>query len=420
MKKFCLLITVLTCAQVCLFAQKKQQRIFTMQSCVEYAIQNSPYLKSRNLETSIADEDVKINRSRQLPTVNANLSFQLSNQFDNSEKIRSGNIELYQSIWQNERINTLLRLSESEKTISILNYEINRMDLVFITKIQYLELLRLQQLEVIANEMSKRIAVNVESAKERYKVGVSRKSDILKAETEWSNAIFTVNQYSTKRKVAEKNLIKTIGADFKEEITLSNSLHQIEIKYDNWNFEKFYESALNKLPVLKLADESLVKQAFRIDYEKQLASPELGVFAGYSYLDSPMQKDNWFGTAGAKITFNVFSGFERKHKITKEKIRYEQLEFSKIDLVQLIEFEIRQAYLELLESKEQIANSLKQLENSSENLEIVREEYKEGISSMLELLDAENADFEANQNYIEAISDYQIAKITIERKSGIQ
>jgi len=421
MKKNRLILTLLILTTGSLFAQENQSSVFTIDSCVQYAFKNSPYLKAKNNEVRIAAKNLGIYKSQQLPTVNASANYLLTGQYENLQEYTSTNagIEMYQPIWQNGRLKTLIEQAKVGKQMAKVQYQIERFNLVFTISQQYLILLRQQQLELLWSEMAKRIAINVESAKERCKVGIARKSDILKAETELSNAIFTRTRYATGRKVAERTLIKTIGADLNKGIIVLNILKDTDYTYTNWELEQFYQIANENLPELKLADQSISRQSSFVKYEKKSNGPELGLNTGYSYLDSPLQNNTWYGSAGVSLNLNIFKGFERKNKIAKETIRLEQLEYEKIDLQQLVKLEIQQAYLALLETKQQIENSLKQLENSSENLKIVREEYKQGISSMLELLDAENADFVANQNYIDALSGYQMAKVAIERKSGI-
>lgn len=419
MKKTCLLFTILFYLVGKAYSQNSESQTFTIETCIEYAFQNSPFLKAREAELEIAHKNEQIIKGMQLPKLKTTISTQLTDRYQDFDQATTGSIELLQAVWQNGRLRTLANISEEDEKITGLNYSIERMNLNLLIRQQCLNLLRLQQMELLAKEMAKRIAVNVESAKERYQVGVARKSDILKAETELSNSIFNVSRFITERKVAEKNLLKSMGADFGEQINISNTLKEVDFSYLSRSQKEFFKKAEQLLPELQIADLTISKQKSIINLEQQSAFPEINLSAAYSFIDTPVQKGDWLGSVGAAVNISIFNGNERKHKIAKESIRLNQLEYKKDDLVNLIELEIGQAYLELVNAKEQIDNSLKQLENSAENLEIVREEYKLGLSSMLELLDAENTDFVANQNYIQALSDYHFARVLLERKSGI-
>lgn len=421
MKKIILFLNLLFITTGIFFAQKIQPTVFTIESCIDYAFENNPYLKARGSEVLIALKDIAISKSIRLPRVNMSASYLFSDQYHNINKYTAANtgIEMFQPVWENGKLNAFIEQAKSSKNITEIQYQIEKNNLVFVISQQYLILLREQQLVALSNEMAQRIAVNVESAKERYKVGITRKSDIIKAETELSNAIFAITRCSTDLNIAERNLIHTIGADFDSKLTLANILNEIDYTYTTWDIDRFYQIATENLSELKLADQVIIRQNSVVKYNKRANGPEFGLSAGYSYLDTPLQNNNWFGTVGALMKFTIFNGFESKNKLARESIRVDQLEYEKEDLQRIVKLEIQQAFQKLLEARQQIENSQKQLENSIENLNTVREEYNHGISSMLELLYAENTYFLAAQNYINALSDYQIAKITIERKSGI-
>ncbi len=392
-----------------------------LDSCINFAFQNSPYLKAKRQNIKISNQNFIINKHKYLPTVKASANYTITDQYNDFDKYTSlfAGIEVAQSIWQNGKLRALIKQSEISYQMEETQFAIEKLDLEFTIKSQYINLLKQQHLEKLSKEIQERISVNVESAKELYKVGITRQSDILKAETELSNAILVVLRNITEQKIAERNLIKIMGANLNQGLWIVNTLKNIEYAYTNQNLDFFYQKANRNLPELILAAQSIINQDYAIKYEKKANRLDLGLNAGYSWLDTPQQENTGYGYGGLFLNFTIFDRNERKSRIAKETIRREQLEYEKQELQQIIKLEIQEAYLILLEAKQQIVNSLQQLENSTKNLKIVRGEYKEGISSMLELLDAENADFEANQNYINSLALYHLAMAAIERKSGI-
>ena len=50
---------------------------------------------------------------------------------------------------------------------------------------------------------------------------------------------------------------------------------------------------------------------------------------------------------------------------------------------------------------------------------MLEEEYRQGISSMLELTNARTDNFNANAKLINAVTDYELAKAQLERIIGI-
>ncbi len=393
----------------------------SLDSCIRFALANSPGLLAEEEAVKAAGADTRLSKSQLLPKAAAGADFSITNRYAVLDKYTAGSagLEISQPVWFNGKLKTLVDQSEMSRLISETQYQLYQQELAFRVGQNYFDLLRQQQLEMIAGEMADRIAITVESAKARFKVGTSRRSDILKAETEWSNAVFRVNQYQTGKIIAEKSLLQTIGADPASGIFIKNMLTNVDTLYSDQETEYYYQTAEKYLPELKFARYLIDLQKLNLEFEKKAYGPELSAYAGYRYSDIPVQNDLWSGEMGVSFSISVFNGFERKNKCIKETILIEQRKNELQEIILEVRATIQQAYQVLLQAKQQINNSLDQRKNASENLKIVKEEYLQGISSMLELMDAENADFIANQNYIEALYGFQIARIALERKSGM-
>ena len=91
------------------------------------------------------------------------------------------------------------------------------------------------------------------------------------------------------------------------------------------------------------------------------------------------------------------------------------LEKQLVSLRQQISREVWDAFLALKEVKERIANTEVFLKDARENLDISEGEYKEGVGSMLDVLDAETTFVTAEERYIQALADYRIAQLALQR-----
>ena len=76
-------------------------------------------------------------------------------------------------------------------------------------------------------------------------------------------------------------------------------------------------------------------------------------------------------------------------------------------------------------SKKQIENSLITIENQKDNVKLAQEvfantnnNYTQGLASLTDLLDAENALVEAQNNYTTAILEYKLAEIQFIKSKG--
>ena len=74
--------------------------------------------------------------------------------------------------------------------------------------------------------------------------------------------------------------------------------------------------------------------------------------------------------------------------------------------------------LSLDEANEKIKAGDKLLDEASQNLEILTARYKEGLSSAVELQDAESYLVTAKKNYVINLADYLIARANYEKAVG--
>ena len=120
-----------------------------------------------------------------------------------------------------------------------------------------------------------------------------------------------------------------------------------------------------------------------------------------------------------KISYPLFDGFTAKGRIKAAKAILSRVAESKEQLKDLINLEVRQAYLGLQSAKERISAQKENVSTAEENLRIATERYKLGLLSHLELKDAELSLTEAQTNYQKALYDYNISLAELERSQGI-
>ena len=82
--------------------------------------------------------------------------------------------------------------------------------------------------------------------------------------------------------------------------------------------------------------------------------------------------------------------------------------------------EVKQAYQDLKVAQENIHTAIEALEQAKENYRITDLQYKEGITTSTEVLDARAFLTQAEFNYHRALYGYRIAKAELERAIGTE
>lgn len=179
--------------------------------------------------------------------------------------------------------------------------------------------------------------------------------------------------------------------------------------------------------------KSLGKQKEILNYKKQQLKvagyPSLGLKAQYHYQGLGDQfpigagtEQQVYWTDYASINLNlhipVFSGFKNKAKVRQANIDIEKIEIEMSDQ----ELALHTAYEN---AKNQIRNSEITIENQEQNVVLAKQvaqdiqnNYAHGLSPLTDVLDAETALTEAQNNYNKALLDYRLAQLEYLKARG--
>ncbi|SFN99567.1 Outer membrane protein TolC [Paenimyroides ummariense] len=200
-------------------------------------------------------------------------------------------------------------------------------------------------------------------------------------------------------------------------------------------FEDLNSNNRNELLALQSFDEAA---EYAIKKEKGTFLPSIGAFGGYSYtsifnseIDIPLSNINrtanlkmnaltmnptWM--VGVAMKWELFSGFERKHKLETAQLNKKQIEAKRIDTEEKI-------VLQLEKTKKDYATSLKQLDIAKQreaiaknNNEVASKQYRAGLISVTDRLSAENDIYKESLNKIETTIKQRQAAIDVYQASG--
>jgi len=128
----------------------------------------------------------------------------------------------------------------------------------------------------------------------------------------------------------------------------------------------------------------------------------------------------WYGSAGAgvRLKIPIFDGFRVRNKALVFKLEEQKLEEDHRQLNGFKTLEFRQA-------REQLGTSLRTLRSQSDNVALAREitdklvlQYKEGVASLTDLLNAQTALSEAETNYWQQVFSYKLAVLKLLKAAG--
>jgi len=161
----------------------------------------------------------------------------------------------------------------------------------------------------------------------------------------------------------------------------------------------------------------------KVDRYKRGYWPSLSGFVNYQQV---IQGNNLFtnsistptSIAGLALKVPIFDGLYKKSKIQQAKLDLNNVQIQKDLLKSGIDFQLKA-------SRENYINALETIKSRKKNLELaelifstVQTKYKEGVGSSLEIIQSEQSLHQSQQNYLNALYDFIIAKLDVEIALG--
>jgi outer membrane protein TolC len=134
--------------------------------------------------------------------------------------------------------------------------------------------------------------------------------------------------------------------------------------------------------------------------------------------DNPEQR-SFARSVGLQVSVPLFSGLQRPAREAQTKAVIRQVEAQTALLAVQIENEVRTLLDEVWEAAERRGAQRKALAQAERGYQIARTQYREGISSPLEVTDAEVALRQSEFNYAQAVYDFMTARVRLDKAMGV-
>lgn len=123
---------------------------------------------------------------------------------------------------------------------------------------------------------------------------------------------------------------------------------------------------------------------------------------------------------GVQVSVPVFGGFRRPARIQQARAALEQARTDQELLADVVENEVRTLLDQVEESRTRALAQRLARQQAQRGYEIASAQYREGISSQLEMTDAETALRQSEFNLAQAVYDYLVARARLDRALGME
>lgn len=414
------------------------QRTLTLEECLRIGIENNLSLAGSRNELRKAKHLLSENRAKLLPQINAVAGFNdnfnppvsvtdgsaYGNPYNVTKTLQynaSAGLQLQMPLY-NQTVYTAIDIARTMNELNRLSYEKAREDLMLqISKMYYLGQNTVEQLTLI-QENRVRLQELRDITQAFFDNGMAMEVDVKRVNINLENLQV---QYDNAKSmlVQQLNLLKYV-MDYpaEEEIALTPvNPEQVESVSLTGLRSDLYELQLLELQE-KLAGQQ--KDLIRQGYLPSLSLTGSWMYSAYTdkarhwFHSGP--SNHWYPSSGLGLTLRVpiFDGLDKRARIRKARIDEENARLNYENMRKNMETQYLNATNDLMNN---LRNFRKQKDNyllAEEVYQVTTDRYREGIASMTEVLQDEMRMSEAQNNYLSAHYNYQVANLTLLKLTG--
>ncbi len=267
----------------------------------------------------------------------------------------------------------------------------------------------------VAQQSVKDAQEHVRLAQTAYNTGVALLSDVLRAKVYLSKAQEMLTQAKNNYETAKKALELFTNTPYGEfEVEELGACPVVD-------FEQVKAKALeNREDIKALAQRiSAMREMSRAVLSDNL--PQVFAFGSY-YLNSkstPLGSDGRGYMLGIGVSWSLDTGLATYNRYLAHQEKVRAME-ERLKLLQnSVEFELKRAYSDYLNSLESMKSAQSRVEQSKEVLRVMQERYKVGLARMVDVLDAQTELDRARFEYVQSLGACHKAYVNLLYSAGL-
>ncbi len=408
MKRYVLFVALLLATTATSLAQITLEEYRT--SVMEY----SHTLKIRNSASEEARENMGRAKTGFLPSLSAVGNFSM--RFRHIEGVRRWDFSLQpriiQALYAGGAVRAAWKSAKLDYDIALCNEAFAMLDVRYAADYAYWTLSAMAQyLESVQRyvEIIRSLKRLVDT---RFEEGYIAKGDVLQIDSRLSEAEYELSVAEQNYSVAMHNFNILRGVRLNEDVVLAQTIRDSIPLPDRVPFENVVASR----PDFAAADMSRQKAEFAVRSARAPFNPQINVGVGGSwapYSPNRTGETEINGSLFAEVSVPIFHGCERHRVVAAARERQYQSELAQSQLYDDIMREEMNGWVTLVDSNAQVEASTRSMIIAGENLEISTYSYSEGVTTILDVLQAQISWLQlytntitAQYNYAVAVSDY--------------
>ncbi|RMD97329.1 MAG: TolC family protein [Calditrichaeota bacterium] len=406
----------------------------TLDKAIHIAMENNQQIQMAKDDQSLAKQQVRETSASLYPQIDGTINYTRNIKspvfFSNimPEPIRIGNknaflfgMNLKQAIWLGGKLFTARQIAELSAQGAEKKLALTRENVVLdVTKTFYSALL-MQEMLRVTRETLDNAKANYKNILKLRQQGLASDFDSLRAKVRVASLEPELIKARSNVETVTNALKFLLNLDLQQKVKLVGELRYLPEQFpeNEREFALEHRKELSALRIQREIQRKVVSIERAAYFPSVFAVGNLQTQASSEDFHITERERATIFSLGLMISVPIFHGFKTLARMQQAKINLDKINRQMEMLAKQILLEVQNSRLRLQEAEQRVKAQTESVQQAEKALEIARVRFQNGLSTQLELNDAETALARAKFARLSAIYDYLTAKADYEKAVGI-
>lgn len=411
MKKMIFMMAAFCCLNI--HAQKK----WTLDECINYAMENNLTLKQSKLKQRSAQEDVMQSKAALFPTLSANTNQGVGySPFDNTAADKayyngSYGVNAQWTVWNGGQNTNTIKQNKLTEEQAGLSTDVTANSLQEqITKL-YVQILYMSEAIEVNRQSLETSKKNEERGQQMVEVGKMSKADLAQLSAQRASSEYSIVESETQLAKYKLQLKQALDLDAGTvfDVAIPSTSDQQALA-EIPSLVNVFDAAMAQRPEIKNALLGIESSNLQMKIAKAGALPTVTVNGGLGTSTNSMSslawgtqmKNNFDLTASVAINVPIFDARRTKTSVNKARIAQEQAQLNFEDEERALYCTIEELWLDAINNQQKFRSALATVESEQESYNLLSEQFNLGLKNIVELLTGKDKLLTAQQNKLQS------------------
>ena len=279
-----------------------------------------------------------------------------------------------------------------------------------------------------ASDVERMTRASMAAAQAQADHGVVPISDALQAQTQHEEALYSLAKAQGDAQTALGVLASDMNLEPDQPLAVPTvTAGSLPAKTFSATVQQMIKAVKTMHPAVKAAQAQYAAALAKVVQTRSQGLPSISLVAQDSRNNQPESAGLGLPTypasgseayVGVQVTIPVFEGFSRHYQIAQARAEAERQQDVLNETVQQVALDVWSSYHTLGAATQNVTNSKNLLDIAEEAYEAARQRYDTGVGNILELMSTQTALANAKQRRIQALTEWNYARVDLASKLG--